>query len=109
MAEEISGIVSEKLVITEPPKIEDSPNRKLIRKWLNRNMKVKITDGRTVIGIFLCTDKHSNLILGSCHEYFDMPGKFINLKLSFFFKSKNANYYFKIKIKKMKKSQGRSA
>lgn len=56
---------------------EDCEKRKLIRTWLNRSMKVKITDGRTVIGVFLCTDKHSNLILGSCHEYFDISG---NLK-----------------------------
>ena len=62
--------------VTESVKIEDSANRTLIRKWLNRSMRVKITDGRTVIGVFLCTDKHSNLILGSCHEYFDMSGKF---------------------------------
>jgi len=73
--EDVTGFVSEKLVINEPPKIEETPNRKLIRTWLNRSMKVKVTDGRTVIGIFLCTDKHSNLILGSCHEYFDTPGK----------------------------------
>ena len=51
----------------------EAPNRRLIRSWLNRSMRVKITDGRTVTGVFLCTDKHSNLILGSCHEYFDSP------------------------------------
>ncbi len=53
---------------------ENCEKRKLIRTWLNHSMKVKITDGRTIIGIFLCTDKHSNLILGSCHEYFDISG-----------------------------------
>ena len=73
---DLAGLITEKLIITDPPKIEEnSANRLLIRKWMNKSMKVKITDGRTVIGIFLCTDKHSNLILGSCHEYFDTPGK----------------------------------
>lgn len=59
---------------------EDCEKRKLIRSWLNRSMKVKITDGRTVIGVFLCTDKHSNLILGSCHEYFDISGNYFFAK-----------------------------
>lgn len=71
----LSEALSEKLIINEPVKIEDSANRKIIRSWLNRTMKVQITDGRTVIGIFLCTDKHSNLILGSCKEYFGAVGK----------------------------------
>ncbi|CAF1136660.1 unnamed protein product [Brachionus calyciflorus] len=32
-------------------------------------MKVHITDGRILIGIFLCTDNDSNIVLGSCREY----------------------------------------
>lgn len=46
-----------------------------IQKWLNKSMKVKITDGRVLVGVFLCTDKHSNIILGSCLEYIDSSGK----------------------------------
>ncbi len=45
-----------------------------IKKWLNKSMKVKITDGRVLVGVFLCTDKHSNIILGSCLEYIDSSG-----------------------------------
>jgi len=32
-------------------------------------MKIKLTDGRILIGIFLCTDKDANVILGTCAEY----------------------------------------
>lgn len=28
-----------------------------------------MTDGRTLIGVFLCTDRDANIILGSCSEY----------------------------------------
>merc|ERR1712071_313733 len=28
-----------------------------------------MTDGRTLIGQFLCTDRDCNIILGSCYEY----------------------------------------
>ncbi|CAH1997907.1 unnamed protein product [Acanthoscelides obtectus] len=28
-----------------------------------------MTDGRVLIGVFLCTDRDANIILGSCSEY----------------------------------------
>lgn len=37
-------------------------------------MKIQMTDGRTLIGIFLCTDRDRNVILGSCEEYLKPPG-----------------------------------
>ncbi|XP_071943933.1 N-alpha-acetyltransferase 38, NatC auxiliary subunit-like [Antedon mediterranea] len=43
--------------------------RKQLETWLNRPMKIIISDGRTLIGIFLCTDKDRNVILGTCEEY----------------------------------------
>ena len=89
--EPVTEAFAEKLAINEAAKNEDSPNRKLIRSWLNRSMKVKITDGRTVIGIFLCTDKHSNLILGSCHEYFGPIG---NEARTEFLSNLRSNFYF---------------
>ena len=48
----------------KPPK-ELSQGRRLLRSFLNKNMKIKLTDGR----IFLCTDKGANVILGTCDEY----------------------------------------
>ncbi|XP_065564735.1 N-alpha-acetyltransferase 38, NatC auxiliary subunit-like [Artemia franciscana] len=43
--------------------------REYIRSLLNKSMLIQTTDGRTFIGSFLCTDKESNVILGSCMEY----------------------------------------
>ncbi|WAR13709.1 LSMD1-like protein [Mya arenaria] len=46
----------------------------LLQSWLNKSMKVEMTDGRTLIGMFLCTDRDRNVILGSCEEYLQPPG-----------------------------------
>ncbi|KAK3609258.1 hypothetical protein CHS0354_006183 [Potamilus streckersoni] len=48
------------------------PGNKL-EKWLNKSMKIQMTDKRTLIGIFLCTDRDCNVILGSCEEYITHP------------------------------------
>jgi len=45
-----------------------SPGKNLLRSWLNKNMRILLTDGRVLVGIFLCTDKDANIILGSCTE-----------------------------------------
>ncbi|XP_014778225.1 N-alpha-acetyltransferase 38, NatC auxiliary subunit [Octopus bimaculoides] len=47
--------------------------RRKLQRWLNKNMKIKMSDGRTLIGIFLCTDRDRNVILGSCEEYLNSP------------------------------------
>lgn len=44
-----------------------------LKNWLNKSMKIQMTDGRTLIGIFLCTDRDRNVILGSCEEYLKPP------------------------------------
>jgi small nuclear ribonucleoprotein (snRNP)-like protein len=49
--------------------VELGPN--YLRRLLNRNMKVKITDGRIIVGTFVCTDKASNIILSGSQEYID--------------------------------------
>ncbi|XP_040039181.1 N-alpha-acetyltransferase 38, NatC auxiliary subunit [Gasterosteus aculeatus] len=36
---------------------------------LNKNMKIRMTDGRTLVGLFLCTDRDCNVILGSAQEF----------------------------------------
>ncbi|KAK2168282.1 hypothetical protein LSH36_18g01074 [Paralvinella palmiformis] len=53
--------------------MEKTEGRALLEKLLNKNMKIKMTDGRTLIGIFVCTDKDRNVILGSCKEYLTYP------------------------------------
>ncbi|XP_074652527.1 N-alpha-acetyltransferase 38, NatC auxiliary subunit-like [Tubulanus polymorphus] len=47
----------------------DTPGRKILRSWLNKTMRIKMTDGRVLIGAFMCTDRDRNVILGSCQEY----------------------------------------
>ncbi|CAD5115724.1 DgyrCDS4667 [Dimorphilus gyrociliatus] len=32
-------------------------------------MRITLTDGRILIGVFLCTDRDQNIIIGSCAEY----------------------------------------
>lgn len=41
----------------------------LLQSWLKRKMKIKLTDGRIVVGVFMCTDSECNIILGQCREY----------------------------------------
>ena len=36
---------------------EERSGVKLLKSWLNKNMKVEMSDGRVLVGIFLCTDK----------------------------------------------------
>ncbi|KAL3862372.1 hypothetical protein ACJMK2_008343 [Sinanodonta woodiana] len=48
------------------------PGNKL-EQWLNKSMKIQMTDKRTLIGVFLCTDRDCNVILGSCEEYVTYP------------------------------------
>lgn len=47
----------------------DSRNRELLRSWLGRTMKIVITDGRIIIGSFICTDRHGNIILENSREF----------------------------------------
>jgi len=32
-------------------------------------MKIEMTDGRILVGVFLCTDRDRNVIMGSANEY----------------------------------------
>lgn len=46
-----------------------SPGAVQLRTWLNKTFRVEMTDGRVLTGVFLCTDRDANIILGSCSEY----------------------------------------
>lgn len=50
-------------------KDEEETGKDKLLKWINKQMKIEMTDGRVLIGIFLCTDRDGNVILGSCSEY----------------------------------------
>ena len=44
-------------------------SRAFIRSLLSKLVRVRLTDGRVLVGQFLCTDREANVILGSCAEY----------------------------------------
>lgn len=52
-----------------------SPLRLKLESWLNKSMRIEMTDGRVLIGIFLCTDRDRNVILGSCAEYLQIENE----------------------------------
>ncbi|XP_077444742.1 uncharacterized protein LOC144065622 [Stigmatopora argus] len=43
--------------------------RQKLQGLLNKNMRIRMTDGRTLVGLFLCTDRDCNVILGSAQEF----------------------------------------
>jgi len=54
----------------KPVKVDkEKDSRQKIADWLGRNIRIVITDGRTLIGTFLCTDQSRNVILGSAQEF----------------------------------------
>ncbi|GFO22011.1 tigger transposable element-derived protein 6-like protein [Plakobranchus ocellatus] len=52
---------------------EKNTERQKLEEWLNKSMRIRMTDGRTLVGIFLCTDCDCNIIVGSCEEYLRPP------------------------------------
>ncbi|XP_054262287.1 N-alpha-acetyltransferase 38-B, NatC auxiliary subunit-like isoform X1 [Macrosteles quadrilineatus] len=48
---------------------EIAEGKQKLQSWINKHMKIEMTDGRILIGMFLCTDRDGNVILGSCSEY----------------------------------------
>jgi small nuclear ribonucleoprotein (snRNP)-like protein len=53
--------------------VSKTEGRMKLESWLNRSLKIQMTDGRTLIGVFVCTDRDRNVILGSCQEYLHYP------------------------------------
>lgn len=51
------------------PSLEESLMKTKLKSWLNKTLKIKMTDGRVLVGTFLCTDRDANVILGTCEEY----------------------------------------
>ncbi|XP_045612501.1 N-alpha-acetyltransferase 38-A, NatC auxiliary subunit isoform X1 [Procambarus clarkii] len=51
------------------PQRKNTPGRMRLEKWLHSSMKIEMTDGRTLVGSFVCTDRDNNIILGSCTEH----------------------------------------
>ncbi|KAH0626112.1 hypothetical protein JD844_000883 [Phrynosoma platyrhinos] len=47
-----------------------------LENLLNKSMRIRMTDGRTLVGCFLCTDRDCNVILGSAQEYLKASDSF---------------------------------
>ena len=72
--------------IPVPPSM--SNGRVFLESLLNKNVKIEITDGRTLIGQYLCTDREKNIVLGGCQEFVTDPCKFHLTKVSNYFVQK---------------------
>ncbi|KAJ8930335.1 hypothetical protein NQ314_016885 [Rhamnusium bicolor] len=73
-SEDISEYEPEPLEKISKP-LNMSPGAVKLRSWLNKSFRIEMTDGRVLIGIFLCTDRDANVILGSCSEYLPADSK----------------------------------
>ena len=51
----------------------------MLTSYLNKRMRVVISDGRVIDGNFLCSDRDSNIVLGNCEELSSLQevGRFI--------------------------------
>lgn len=43
--------------------------RKMLVSFLNKRLRIELSDGRVVCGVFICTDNECNVVLGSAVEY----------------------------------------
>lgn len=50
------------------------PRARRLAALLNRSLRVRMSDGRTLVGAFLCTDRDANIILGSAQEFLKAAG-----------------------------------
>lgn len=48
--------------------------RRRLEALLNRSLRIRMSDGRTLVGAFLCTDRDANVILGSAQEFLKASG-----------------------------------
>ncbi|XP_026154831.1 N-alpha-acetyltransferase 38, NatC auxiliary subunit isoform X2 [Mastacembelus armatus] len=53
----------------QPEESSSCQARQHLEGLLNKNMRIRMTDGRTLVGLFLCTDRDCNVILGSAQEF----------------------------------------
>nr|ACO13686.1 LSM domain-containing protein 1 [Esox lucius] len=56
--------------------LSSSRGRQKLESLLNKNMRIRMTDGRTLVGLFLCTDRDCNVILGSAQEFLKSSDSF---------------------------------
>ena len=44
--------------------------RELLKSYLSKRLRVEISDGRTIEGSFMCTDRDRNIVLSECEEFY---------------------------------------
>ncbi|KAF1805107.1 hypothetical protein V8B55DRAFT_1494438 [Mucor lusitanicus] len=49
--------------------VANTENIRRLNSYLNFKSRIKITDGRTFIGTFVCVDKEKNIILAHTEEF----------------------------------------
>ncbi len=64
----MANVVVDRPAMTDCEPEEETMGKRKLRSWLNKNMRVVLSDGRILMGIFLCTDQDANVILGSATE-----------------------------------------
>jgi small nuclear ribonucleoprotein (snRNP)-like protein len=48
-------------------------NDREISKWLGRTLRVDLVDGRSIVGLLMCTDNEPNFILNHAEETWGPP------------------------------------
>ena len=44
--------------------------REVLKSYLSQRLRVEVSDGRIVEGIFMCTDRDRNIVLSNCEEFY---------------------------------------
>uniref|UniRef100_A0A2M4C3R0 Putative lsm domain protein n=1 Tax=Anopheles marajoara TaxID=58244 RepID=A0A2M4C3R0_9DIPT len=71
---ETEKITSDEMELAKARDVDD-PKRNLLKTWLNRMFRIKMTDGRILIGFFVCTDADANVVLQMASEYTEIGGE----------------------------------
>lgn len=51
------------------PQNDQMRGRDLLSTYLNKPLRICMSDGRVLVGVFLCTDQQGNTIIGNCVEH----------------------------------------
>uniref|UniRef100_A0AAG5CR76 Sm domain-containing protein n=1 Tax=Anopheles atroparvus TaxID=41427 RepID=A0AAG5CR76_ANOAO len=68
-----TGAQTNESAVDDPGK--DNPKRKMLKSWLNNMFRIKMTDGRVLIGIFVCTDADANVVMQVTSECPEVGGE----------------------------------
>ncbi len=52
--------------------------KEILLQFLNKSLRIELTDGRTIVGQFVCTDNHPNIVLADAREFWLDAKKYEN-------------------------------